>query len=498
MTNRAAVDAATAKRVKTVQDGLKALHELARRKSETEYLRFMEPRELNPAAAYPTQRAFLESMKNIAVLFGGNQTGKSKTLLHQDAWDLTGQYPAEYKGFRFHRPIDMWIVGETNELTRDSLQKVLFGPDPDKCGVGGLIPPSMIEGKPTKRHNVPGSFDTTMVKHVSGGFSRCTLKSYAQGRQNLQAWTGDVVHVDEEPPMDCWTELLMRLVARKGRMRMSFTNLQGWSDVVDSLMDEENKEVDRFFLGAIEAAHLGPEHVARVMALNLPEDEMNARLYGIPPQKTGKIFKIRWDDIKFPRFPIPAHWPTLGAMDPGFDHPTALLQGWKDPASGVIFIGRSYRRNGVQYHHHAREMRTWQTNRWVFDPAANQGSSHSGKTLTELYHNELEPGWEYIPPSERILQMANNDREPGILKIQSMFEQGMILIFDDEEELLDELKNYERKKDGTVRKEKDDLIDDLRYLAMAEERQWQVFGQEKPWWMEFKDNPQGQTCLKGY
>jgi phage terminase large subunit-like protein len=486
-----------AKRVQTIKSGMRALEELAKRKAETEYLRFFD--DDNPRKAYETQRKALESWSNVVVIFGGNQTGKSKTLLHLDAWDLTGNYPADYKGFRFHHPVDMWIVGESNELTRDSLQKVLFGPDSEKCGVGGLIPPNLIEGKPTKRHNVPGSFDTVRVKHVSGGWSSVTFKSYAQGRTGLQAWTGHVVHVDEEPPMDCWVELMMRLVAKRGRMRMSFTNLSGWSDVVDTLMDEENKDVDRFFLGALEAKHLGQEHIDRVMAMNLPEDEMRARLYGEPPIKTGKIFKIRWDDVKFPRFPIPKTWKTLGSLDPGFDHPTALVQGWKCPDTGVIFIGRTYRKSGLVYFHHAREMKEWKTRKWMHDPATNQSSIHTGKTLTELFNIELQPDWQYIPPIDRILQMANNDREPGCQKLQELFECGKLLIFDDEEDLLKELKDYERKKDGTIKKEKDDLIDALRYLAMADETQWEVFGEAPAaWWVSLKENPQAQTCQPGY
>jgi phage terminase large subunit-like protein len=503
---RGTADAAAANRAQVVQTGLKALTELARRKSERAYLEFLDP--TKPGCAYPTQREFLECLSSICVLFGGNQTGKSRTLLHLDAWDLTGNYPESYQGFRFHKPIDMWIVGETNELVRDSLQKVLFGPDPNRPGVGGLIPPSLIEGKPTARHNISGAFDTVRVKHVSGGSSLVSFKSYAMGRENLQAWTGDVVHVDEEPPKDCWTELQMRLVARSGRMRMSFTPIELGTDVVELLMDDDNPDVSRFFLGALEARHLGQSHVDKIMALRLSPAETEARLYGKPSSKIGKIFKgIDWDEVAFPRFPIPKDWPTLGSLDPGFDHPTGLVQGYKDPASGVIFITRALKRAGLAYHHHAKEMREWKTTRWVHDPALNQGEKSDGKSLTELYNQELQPDWRSIPASERLLQMANNDVEAGIQKVQEMLETGMLLIFDDLDEVFDEFRQYRRvmpkNRNGEVvgrakvRKVNDEFMDCIRYLVMAKDK-FEIFERAKPWWLDFKQKAQGMTCMRGY
>jgi len=489
-----------------VQLGLKALTELARRKSERSYLQFLD--DGRPGSAYPTQRALLESHSPICVLFGGNQTGKSRTLLHLDAWDLTGNYPETYTGYRFHRPVDIWIVGETNELVRDSLQKVLFGPDPLKPGMGGLIPPSLIDGKPTTRHNISGAFDTVRVKHISGGTSMVSFKSYAMGRENLQAWTGDVVHVDEEPPKDCWTELQMRLVARHGRMRMSFTPIELGTDVVELLMDEENTDVARFFLGALEAVHLGQSHVDKIKALRLSPAETEARLYGRPSSKIGKIFRgIDWDEVAFPRFPIPKDWPCLGALDPGYDHPTGLVLAYKDPASGVIFVTRTLKRSGLAYHHHAKEMREWPTSRWVFDPALNQGEKSDGRSLTELYNQELEPDWRSIPANERLLQMANNDVEAGLQKMQELLETGMLLIFDDLTEVFDEFRKYRRtmpkNRNGEVvgrariRKVEDEFMDCIRYIVMASDR-FEIFEKSRPWWLELKQRPQDMTCMRGY
>src|SRR5215831_20581741 len=95
-----------------------------------------------------------------------------------------------------------WAGSESNELTRDGVQRMLVGPPKIEAEWGtGLIPGSdLVEW--ARRQGVPDSLDGVVVKHVSGGVSTLGFKSYDQGRTRWQAETLDFVWFDEEPPMD--------------------------------------------------------------------------------------------------------------------------------------------------------------------------------------------------------------------------------------------------------------------------------------------------------
>ena len=174
---------------------------------------------------YPSQALAVQSFAKYACLLGGNQSGKSHTAAHKVTYDATGIYPDWWEGPRTKKGIDVWVVGEKFVTTRDSCQKKLFGDNLDQPGAGGLITPEQILGKPSRSSGVTGMIDQIKIKHISGHTSTITFKTYEQGREALASWTGDLIWVDEEPPQDCFEELTMRLIARKGQMIITFTPL---------------------------------------------------------------------------------------------------------------------------------------------------------------------------------------------------------------------------------------------------------------------------------
>ena len=56
----------------------------------------------------------------------------------------------------------------------------------------------------------PDLLDIIRVNHVSGGTSIIGLKTYAAGREKFQGETLQWVWLDEEPPIDIYTEALTR------------------------------------------------------------------------------------------------------------------------------------------------------------------------------------------------------------------------------------------------------------------------------------------------
>jgi phage terminase large subunit-like protein len=155
------------------------------------------------------------------------------------AMHLTGLYPSWWQGRRWERPCHWWVAGETQETTRDSVQRMLIGPpsEQEKWGTG-LVPGKNIAQKPSMQGGTQNAIDTVVVSHASGGKSELSFKSYGRGREKWQAVTIDGVWMDEEPRADVYTEALTRTHARDGLVMITFTPLLGMSDVVRMYLDE--------------------------------------------------------------------------------------------------------------------------------------------------------------------------------------------------------------------------------------------------------------------
>jgi phage terminase large subunit-like protein len=148
----------------------------------------------------------------------------------ESAVHLTGEYPEWWDGRRFDHPIECWAAGDTSETTRDIVQSALTGPI-GALGTG-LIPAQNIIGEPTKRMGVAGAMDTARVRHKSGGVSLLGFKSYDQGRKKFQGTAKHLIWLDEECPEDVYDECLLRLMTLRGLMMVTFTPLNGLSNVV--------------------------------------------------------------------------------------------------------------------------------------------------------------------------------------------------------------------------------------------------------------------------
>lgn len=186
---------------------------------------------------YRKQIAFFSASREHAesLLMGGNRSGKTVSGAYAMTCHLTGRYPPWWDGKRFDGPIDAWAAGTTNETTRDIVQKELFGP-PDRIGTG-MIPGDDILGKPRFRQNSNFSIDYASVRHVSGGTSTIGLKSYEQRRKAFEGTARHVVWLDEEPPADIYSECLLRTATVDGIIFITFTPLEGATEVVRSFIE---------------------------------------------------------------------------------------------------------------------------------------------------------------------------------------------------------------------------------------------------------------------
>ena len=173
-----------------------------------------------------------------------NRVGKTIAGGYETTAHLTGLYPHWWEGKRFAKPISAWACGETNETTREIIQKTLLGGvtyegnrkvlrDTDMMIPGHLI------GRITWKQGVQDLVDTVWVRHVSGGWSRLSFKAYEQGRGSFQGTAKDLIWLDEECPLDVYGECVIRTATTDGILMLTFTPLLGLTETVMQFMEQE-------------------------------------------------------------------------------------------------------------------------------------------------------------------------------------------------------------------------------------------------------------------
>lgn len=174
------------------------------------------------------------------LFMAGNRVGKTIAGGYETACHLTGQYPDWWVGHRFRRPVKWWVAGDTNETTRDVLQFELLGEvgwrDNRKMMDGSGIVPRETLGELTWKQGVQNLVDTIHVKHTSGGWSTLGMKSFDQGRRAFQGTAKHGIWLDEEVPIDVYSECLIRLMTTRGLLLATFTPLKGLTEMVEAFL----------------------------------------------------------------------------------------------------------------------------------------------------------------------------------------------------------------------------------------------------------------------
>lgn len=203
-----------------------------------------------PRDRYQKHLEFFRAGKNYRerCVRAANRVGKSLGMGgYETAVHVTGLYPDWWEGRRFTKPVNWWAAGKTNETTRDIVQAILLGNTTDRSAGQskgfsgtGLIPYDRI-GRITWKSGVADLTDTVQIKHASGGWSMLGLKSYHQGRSAFEGTQQDGIWFDEEPPMDVYGEALIRTATTDGMMIITFTPLEGMSEVVMQFVPEDQR-----------------------------------------------------------------------------------------------------------------------------------------------------------------------------------------------------------------------------------------------------------------
>ena len=414
-----------------------------RRELYPKHLSFFE------AGATHRERAFIAANR-VGKTEGG---GGYEFTLH-----LTGRYPDWWRGRRFDGPVKTWAAGDTGKTVRDIVQAKLLG-SIHEMGTG-LIPADAVV-KTTPKQGVPEAIDTVYVKHVSGGISQCVLKSYDQKRISFQGTEQDVIWLDEEPPLDIYTECLLRTMTNDGIVMLTFTPLMGMSETVMQFLPggeiQERKEGSKCVVmaGWDDVPHLSEADKAELLA-SIPPFQRDARSKGIPQLGAGAIYPVPESEFVVDDFQIPEHWPKVYGMDVGWNRTAAVWAAWNRETDVLYLYAEHYRGQAEPAIHAAAVKARGDWIPGVMDPASRGRTQDDGRQLLQLYKDlELD------------VEVANNSVESGLYVVWTRLSTGRLKVFRSMSNWLSEFRLYRRDEKGCIVKKNDHIMDATRYLIMS-------------------------------
>jgi phage terminase large subunit-like protein len=417
-------------------------------------------------APYAKQKEFLDlgATKRERLFMAGNQNGKSITGAFEGACHATGKYPDWWGGRRFTRPTRGWTCGETGEVIRDVMQRKMYGAPGVEADWGtGMISRADLVDKSRSR-GAMDLLDTVQVRHVSGGVSTITAKSYEQGRPKFQGESVDWLWFDEEPPMDVYAEGLTRTTATNGIVFITFTPLRGRTDVVNRFLDEANPDRVVVSMTIDDALHISAEQRAGMIAA-WPVHMREARAMGVPMLGSGRILTTPEEQIIEERIEprnIPPYWAKIWGIDIGIGHPFAAVLLLWDKDADVIHVHHTIRMSDALPIMHAAAMRPVGAEVPVAYPKdAGDRDRGTGVPIARLYKQQgLKLLHDHATHPE-----GGVSTEAGIMEWDERERTGRLKVARHLSDWLEERRMYHRK-DGQIVKVKDDLMSATRVGLM--------------------------------
>lgn len=390
------------------------------------------------------------------LFLGGNRTGKTYSASIEISMHLTGNYPDWWDGYRYSESVEVWVAGETNAETFQTVKQYYIGDGLRNAGIAKHL----IESENKAYH-------IYYIKHVSGGVSTLRFKSYEQGRARFQGAKVDIIHLDEEPPMNIVSECTMRLMDtgdnKKKMFILSMTPLLGNTNLVKSFVDEQHEgEVkdEKFFVrvGWNDTNHLSEEEKAKNRKHIAPH-ELEAREKGIAFIGTGLVYPVNLSAMLVEPFNIPDNYRKFFALDFGWQNPTAALICNYDIHNDILYITGEYYQNKKTpaQHVYAFENLNIANTPCIYDPAGQSSSQADGQNLVDLYGKA----------GLKNMHKANNSVESGIQATLELLLDNKVKIFGNLNYFISEFNSYSRLEDGKINKKNDHLMDCLRYAVVT-------------------------------
>jgi hypothetical protein len=178
----------------------------------------------------------------------------------------------------------------------------------------------------------------------------------------------------------------------------------------------------------------------------------------------SRIFPVEESKIAIEHREFPPHWPRIGGMDFGWDHPFAAVELVWDRDSDTVYVSRTHRLREATPVLHAATLRSWGKElpwAWPRD-GRRETLEGAGVALAEQYREQgLNLCFEHAQFFDGSVSV-----EAGLMDMLDRMQTGRFKVFKHLNDWWEEFRLYHRK-DGKVFKEGDDLMSATRYALMS-------------------------------
>jgi hypothetical protein len=210
-----------------------------------------------------------------------------------------------------------------------------------------------------------------------------------------------------------------------------------------------------------EAEHFSPEERTRIVASYSPH-EREARTKGVPILGSGRIFPVPEASISCEQVDFPKHWPRIGGMDFGWDHPFAAVELVWDRDSDTVYVSRAYRLRESTPIMHAAALKPWGKLPWAWPRDGRRETLEgAGVALAKQYTAQgLDMLYQHAQFEDGSVSV-----EAGLMEMLDRMQTGRFKVFKHLNDWFEEFRLFHRK-DGRVVKEGDDILAATRYACM--------------------------------
>jgi len=210
-----------------------------------------------------------------------------------------------------------------------------------------------------------------------------------------------------------------------------------------------------------DAGHLSTAQRQAILAA-YPPHEREARAWGLPQLGSGRVFPVDGEAVAVAPFAVPAHWPLIGGLDFGWDHPTAAVRLAWDRDADAVYVTHAYRVREATPVIHAAALKPWGDGLpWAWPQDGLQHDKQSGTALADAYRAH---GLRLLPEPARF-EDGSAGVEAGLMLMLERMQTGRLRVFAPLADWFAEFRLYHRR-DGLVVKEQDDLLCATRYALM--------------------------------
>ena len=185
----------------------------------------------------------------IRAFMAANRVGKSWSGGYETGCHSTGWYPPWWDGWTIDHPGNYLVSAKTTKTLKRVPQKALCGKSNRgergrfRVSGGGMLPTDkLLHNTAIFMPNSPGTLSEIGVQFKDSKLEWSTIEflSYEMGRGAFEGTSYDFAWCDEECPLDIYSEIVTRLMTTMGRMILTFTPLDGITEVVMQFLEESD------------------------------------------------------------------------------------------------------------------------------------------------------------------------------------------------------------------------------------------------------------------